>query len=82
MPKKPHPVDIRDAERIENAAYFNVHSRADGQKFNHQAVTLAEAVALHDQRKDLGCRVVLIYAIGADGSSPHVSNEIAQAARS
>ena len=66
MAKKPHPVDLIDAERIENAAWFNVHARKGPfEKYNQRCETLIEAVAVHDEWIALGRRP-LVYAISPD----------------
>lgn len=81
--KAMHPADAADRERILTAASFNVHLRlSPTSKINEPATTLAEAAAIHDRlRAERPNRQPMVYAIMADGSSVHVFEDMAAAAR-
>ena len=75
MPKKPHPVDILDAERINNAEWFNVHARkGPSEKFNQRCETLAEAIEVSAAWVLKGRRP-LVYAISAGGAQTIVGKD-------
>lgn len=83
MAKKAHPADLADIEAVGTATHFNVHlRRSPTSKINHEAATLAEAVAFADQikAKNPG-RNVLVYAITPTGATVPVPQMMQTAAR-
>lgn len=74
MPKKLHPADRADLEKIAQAVAFNVHLRAGpADKINRRAKTLAAAIRIADKLGTTrGGRKPLIYAVTADKLTVHV----------
>lgn len=82
--KKIHPADQADRDAISTATKFNVHlRRSPTSKVNHEAATLAEAVAAYDalRSKDENRRPI-IYAITPTNASIPVPQDMIVANRS
>jgi hypothetical protein len=75
MSRKPHAVDASDQARIASAEYFIVSTiLGRGRYDRRRADTLDAARALRDAAgKDDQGRRPMIYAVGRDGVSVHVS---------
>ncbi len=69
--KKTHPADQADHDAVSTATTFNVHlRRSPTSKVNHEAVTLADAIAAYDAlRSEDENRRPMIYAITPAGVS-------------
>lgn len=83
MPKKPHRADMAILAKIAEAAYFTVHLRSGPHEtVKKEATTLLEAIAIRDQ---LGTtpsgKRAMIYAVGADKLTAHVSSDVIAQAR-
>lgn len=83
MPKKLHPADLADIEKIGRATAFNVHLRlGPDKKINRTAKTLAVAIRIADKlgQTPSGKRP-MIYAITPDKMMVHVPAAVIAKAR-
>lgn len=83
MPKKPHPADLAEAEKIAAADHFAVHLRTGPfDKITKDAGTLAEAIRIADAMGATpGGRKPLIYAVAADHRAALVPAAMIEQAR-
>jgi hypothetical protein len=82
MPKKPHPADIADREKIANATHFNVHLRiSPTEKINREARTLETAVEIADAISSDAAKPAIIYAVTPDRMAVFVTKDLVEAAR-
>jgi hypothetical protein len=84
MPKKPHPADIAEADKIASATSFTIHLRTGPHdKTTERAETLAEAIRIADDMgTTAGGRKAMIYAVTPDHRAALVpATMIAQARR-